>query len=198
MVLADSDRVSPAPPYSGYSSSINRFAYRTFTPFGCLFQNIRLTIDWILQVLQPRRVNSSVWALPRSLATTYGIIIIFFSSAYLDVSVQRVVDFVYTSSRCRVAPFGHLRIERLFAPPRSFSQLTTSFVVVYSQGIPHAPFLCFHLFTPYPNRSCYFCSITSLLSVTSLLLLFPVLSKIFLKRKPNEGNGSPIVMISIT
>ena len=32
----------------------------------------------------------SVWALPRSLATTYGITFVFSSSAYLDVSVQRV------------------------------------------------------------------------------------------------------------
>ena len=31
-----------------------------------------------------------VWALPFSLATTRGIIIIFFSSPYLDVSVQEV------------------------------------------------------------------------------------------------------------
>ena len=31
-----------------------------------------------------------VWAVPRSLATTYGITFVFFSSAYLDVSVQRV------------------------------------------------------------------------------------------------------------
>ena len=31
-----------------------------------------------------------VWALPRSLAATYGITIVFSSSAYLDVSVQRV------------------------------------------------------------------------------------------------------------
>ena len=31
-----------------------------------------------------------VWALPRSLATTEGITIVFFSSGYLDVSVPRV------------------------------------------------------------------------------------------------------------
>ena len=31
-----------------------------------------------------------VWAPPRSLTTTWGIIVIFSSSAYLDVSVQRV------------------------------------------------------------------------------------------------------------
>ncbi len=31
-----------------------------------------------------------VWAAPRSLATTYGITIVFFSYGYLDVSVPRV------------------------------------------------------------------------------------------------------------
>jgi hypothetical protein len=35
-------------------------------------------------------VTTLVWAVPRSLATTYGITFVFFSSAYLDVSVQRV------------------------------------------------------------------------------------------------------------
>ena len=35
-------------------------------------------------------VTKWVWALPRSLATTCGIIVIFFSSGYLDVSVPRV------------------------------------------------------------------------------------------------------------
>ena len=44
----------------------------------------------IISVLQPPRVNTQVWALPLSLATTYGIIFIFSSSPYLDVSVQEV------------------------------------------------------------------------------------------------------------
>ena len=35
-------------------------------------------------------VTTLVWANPRSLATTYGITFVFFSSAYLDVSVHRV------------------------------------------------------------------------------------------------------------
>src|SRR6476620_2054295 len=35
-------------------------------------------------------VTCLVWANPRSLATTYGITFVFFSSAYLAVSVQRV------------------------------------------------------------------------------------------------------------
>src|SRR4051794_21393899 len=38
----------------------------------------------------PKKHASLVWALPCSLATTGGIIVIFFSSGYLDVSVLRV------------------------------------------------------------------------------------------------------------
>jgi hypothetical protein len=180
MVPVDSDRVSPAPPYSGYPSSITDFAYGTFTPFGRLFQTVLLAIDRIVQVLQPQDVNTLVWALPRSLATTYGIIVIFFSSAYLDVSVQRVADFVYRSSNGRVAPFGHLRIERSFAPTRSFSQLTTSFVVVYSLGIPHAPLLCFHLLRCRRrafNRTVYFPALHLPRVASTLLFILPSLVK---------------------
>ena len=44
-----------------------------------------------MQSYNPKDAETSlVWALPVSLATTKGIIIIFFSSGYLDVSVPRV------------------------------------------------------------------------------------------------------------
>ena len=39
---------------------------------------------------QPQRACSLVWALPRSLAATEGIVLTFSSSGYLDVSVHRV------------------------------------------------------------------------------------------------------------
>ena len=39
---------------------------------------------------EPLSASTQVWALPRSLAATYGIIVIFSSSGYLDVSVHRV------------------------------------------------------------------------------------------------------------
>jgi hypothetical protein len=52
-----------------------------------------------------------VWALPVSLATTQGITIVFFSSPYLDVSVQEVGSLSSdTASRYQVVPFGNLRI----------------------------------------------------------------------------------------
>ena len=41
-------------------------------------------------VLTPKVFLLSVWPLPRSLATTYGISVDVFSSPYLDVSVQAV------------------------------------------------------------------------------------------------------------
>jgi hypothetical protein len=45
-----------------------------------------------------------VWAFPVSLATTQGIIIIFFSSAYLDVSVRQV------GSPCGVIYLQYIRL----------------------------------------------------------------------------------------
>ena len=52
-----------------------------------------------------------VWAIPVSLATTQGITIVFFSSPYLDVSVQEVGSLSSdTSSMYQVVPFGNLRI----------------------------------------------------------------------------------------
>ena len=61
----------------------------------------------------PRQHAAMVWAIPVSLATTQGITIVFFSSAYLDVSVQRVgfhIAMDDASSMHQVVPFGNLRI----------------------------------------------------------------------------------------
>ena len=43
-----------------------------------------------IAVQTPQRLLLTVWPLPRSLATTSGISVDFFSSPYLDVSVQAV------------------------------------------------------------------------------------------------------------
>ena len=67
-----------------------------------------------------------VWALPTSLATTTGIIIIFFSSRYLDVSVPWVCPLSGSwSSTMRVASFGNLNFNgylRLSLAYRSLSR----------------------------------------------------------------------------
>jgi hypothetical protein len=70
-------------------------------------------------------------------------LLVFFSSSYLDVSVQRVSDFrlrVFNAPGCPIRTRTDLSS---FATPRAFSQLTASFVASGSQGIPHAPLFHF-------------------------------------------------------
>ena len=86
-------------------------------------------------VLTPKVLLLSVWPLPISLAATLRISVDFFSSAYLDVSVQRVslripMYSVYGVRQLLLTGFP-IRIsvdQYLFAVPHSFSQLVTSFV----------------------------------------------------------------------
>jgi hypothetical protein len=46
MVLADSGRIPPVPPYSGYCSSSSIFAYGAITLYGLTFQKILLDDDF--------------------------------------------------------------------------------------------------------------------------------------------------------
>ena len=46
-----------------------------------------------IAALQPQWARPLVWPNPRSLATTCGITVVFFSSSYLDVSVRRVGNY---------------------------------------------------------------------------------------------------------
>jgi hypothetical protein len=135
-----------------------------------------------------------VWPLPLSLATTYGITIVLFSSSYLDVSVQRVRDYCLPDFIGMGCPIRTSADQRSFAPSRSFSQLTTSFVASGSQGILHTPLFRFHLFTMsvlQHNIALLLQSISSSALLGSvfyytlfLLLLCPVLSMNFLHALP--------------
>ena len=135
MVPPYSDQVSRVWPYSGYCAAALVFTYVTLTLFGGPSHTLRLTIAVLKAVRTPKVFLPSVWPLPRSLATTYGISVDVFSSPYLDVSVQVVpsvylFDSVYGTGVLLqwVSPFRNLRIKRLFASPRSLSQLITSFI----------------------------------------------------------------------
>ena len=83
----------------------------------------------LLQSYNPKiAVTTLVWAVPRSLATTWGIIIILYSSGYLDVSVHRVCFSKLVrndwSSTSRVAPFGNLRIKSYLHLPEAYRSLS--------------------------------------------------------------------------
>ena len=73
MVPADSRRIPRAPRYSGYRYVSLCFAYGIITLYDVSFQKYNVA------VLQPRMciATPAVWALPRSLATTRGIISLF-------------------------------------------------------------------------------------------------------------------------
>ena len=78
-------------------------------------------------VLTPKVLLPSVWPLPRSLATTSGISVDFFSSPYLDVSVRAVPllplciqDRMHGYYSMRIAPFGYPRIEACLRLPVAF------------------------------------------------------------------------------
>ena len=91
MVPAASHRISRARWYSGYCRLILDFVYETFTPYGMSSQNIS-TINYqcLPQSTTPDVLLHQVWPLSISLAATLKIDVSFSSSAYLDVSVQRV------------------------------------------------------------------------------------------------------------
>ena len=81
-------------------------------------------------VRTPRIFLLSVWPAPLSLATTSGISVDFFSSPYLDVSVQAVplihlcIQCMMTRlDSCRIAPFGYPRIDAYLRLPVAFRSL---------------------------------------------------------------------------
>ncbi len=90
MVPPSSHGISRVPRYSGSRSPALVFAYGTLTLCGGPSQALLLTSAVRYAVRTPKALLPPVWPLPRSLATTKGISFDFFSSPYLDVSVQAV------------------------------------------------------------------------------------------------------------
>ena len=101
MVSARSHRVSRVPWYSGSCQVSSDFGYGALTLSGWLFQSRSPVVTESLLQSEPRDARITVWALPRSLAATYGIEFSFFSSGYLDVSVPRV-PFLQLCIGCRI------------------------------------------------------------------------------------------------
>ena len=90
MVPASSHKVPRVSWYSGSRHVNSSFAYGAFTLSGWLSQNHSATLDESIMRSEPQDARTLVWALPISLAATFGITVVFSSSGYLDVSVHRV------------------------------------------------------------------------------------------------------------
>ena len=111
------------------------FKYEAFTLFGWLSQNHSSTFYESRMQSEPQNARILVWALSLSLAATNEIDVSFSSSGYLDVSVHRVpssypILFRYGRQEL-ILPGFPIQIStdhKIFAPPRGFSQLITSFI----------------------------------------------------------------------
>ena len=146
MVPPSSQRVSRVRWYSGSSSRRVLFAYGAITLYRRSSQSVRLFLRLLNAVLTPERLLLPVWPLPRSLATTSGISVDFFSSPYLDVSVQAVphrtlfdsgaVDVVLPR---RVSPFGNLRIKAHLRLPEAYRSLSRPSSALSAKAFPLRP-----------------------------------------------------------
>jgi hypothetical protein len=91
MVPPDSLRISRVRRYSGTPRSLFGFRVRGYHPVLPAFPDRSTSFSSpLMRVLQPRPTSGTVWAIPRSLAATYGVSFDFLSFGYLDVSVPRV------------------------------------------------------------------------------------------------------------
>ena len=155
MVPPVSDRVPPAPPYSGTGSGWSTFRVRGCHPLRPDFPD-QFRYQLFFHCRRPynpaRASTPAVWAGPLSLAATRGVTVVFLSSAYLDVSVRRVgnLNKGWHASSVPGFPIRASADQRPFAPPRGFSQPAASFFASGSQGIPRAP--CGTCRVPRPSR----------------------------------------------
>ena len=131
MVPPYSHRVSRVRRYSGSSWLLRNFAYVTLTLFRRPSHAVLLSLCIPSAVRTPSVLLLLVWPLPRSLATTCGISVDFFSSPYLDVSVQAVplvrlcIHRTMTGhDSSRISPFGYPRLSAYLRLPVAFRSLS--------------------------------------------------------------------------
>jgi hypothetical protein len=142
MVPVDSGRISPVPPYSGYPPCKQSCVYGAITRYGHVFQTCSTCIVHnCAGPTTPSRMRDGLGcsAFARHYLRNH--------CCFLFLRVLRCFSSPGFSPPCGGSPAfsrGGCPIrtpadQRSFAPPRSFSQLTASFVISESQGIPHAP-----------------------------------------------------------
>ena len=174
MVSAPSIKVSRVSMYSGSRLVNADFAYGAVTLSGRLSQNLSAVLVESILRSEPHSARTVVWPLPRSLAATYGITVVFSSSAYLDVSVQRVPGctlWIHAQSLqlfCSRFPHSEIcgSIDICSSP-----QLIAAYHVLHRLLVPrHPPYALFCL-TSYMFSSVRTCGLVALLSQSIRLYL---------------------------
>ena len=128
----------------GHPRADSAFDHRPFTFFGVLFHTLDLTSSIPHRSPTTPGPKAPVWAVPLSLATTYGID---------SLSFPPVTEMFHFTGCREPAPMNSGRDDRALPRPgypirkspgqsvlaaiRSLSQLTTSFIACWHQGIRH-------------------------------------------------------------
>ena len=158
MVPPVSDRVPPAPPYSGFRLGSDVVSRKGLSP-----ATARLSRRLPLRRHSPRRrpynparaSTPAVWAGPLSLAATRGVTVVFLSSDYLDVSVRRVGNLLWLTILLIVGfPHSDIRGSKAVrASPRLFAACR---VLLRLREPRHPPCALWYLSrtAPVPPPSC--------------------------------------------
>ena len=143
MVPANSDRILRVPPYSGFHCFTTRLPVRDCHPLWCIFPDTSCSPPLHSVVLQPRPCRNKTGLGSSHFARHY------FGnrSFFLFLQVLRCFSSLGSPSfECQLFKLAGFPIRTsadqfVFANPRGFSQLTTSFVAYRSQGILRSLFL---------------------------------------------------------
>ena len=138
---------SSCPAVLWYSFAALTFRIRDSHPFSLAFPcHFAKLLQCFLAALTPDVFLRLVWPLPRSLATTSGISVDFFSSPYLDVSVQAVplihlfIQYMMTGhDSSRIAPFGYPRLAAYLRLPVAFRSLLRPSSAPSAKAFPLRP-----------------------------------------------------------
>ena len=143
MVLASSDRIPRVPPYSGYLLLPYNFAYVAFTLFRCAFQHSSTTILTGLWSPSPRKYYYFRFGLFRFrsplLSESFNyFLFLWVIRCFSSPRSPRITIYSLYDTITLLMVSSLIRISTdfcLFATPRSFSQLVTSFFGAMYQGI---------------------------------------------------------------
>ena len=148
MVPAYSIKVSRVSMYSGYRLVSFPFAYGAFTLSGRLSQNLSIKLTESIPRSEPRHARTPVWPLSISLAATLEIDVSFFSSSYLDVSVQRVSPHCWVSGLLP-AGLSHSDIRGSILVCKSPRLFAAYHVLLRLQEPRHPPYALYYFLLSY-------------------------------------------------
>ena len=165
MVTPTSQRIPRVRRYSGYCRSLSYFAYMTLTFFGWLSHAIQLRYCVTYAVHNPECITTlglASSAFARHYSQNLGWLLFlallrcFSSGGSLLQPMNSVMDLVYCDTRG--FPIRKSAGRWIFAPNRSLSQLVTSFVGSWCQGITLALLLAWPIENKIFSRSrCELC-----------------------------------------